>query len=100
MPEYEGRGIGSGLFSEVLKNAEYPIYVHTHPIASSAIMLYSDFGFKFITDPVVGYRENNLKDSLPYLKEVLPERDYDKIKTTNANQALLEAALLNELAEF
>ena len=25
---------------------------------------------------------------------------YDKIKTTNANQALLEAALLNELAEF
>ena len=74
-PEYEGRGIGRGLFSELLKNAEYPIYVHTHPIASSAIKLYSDFGFKFITDPVVGYRENNLKDSLPYLKEVLPARD-------------------------
>jgi len=100
LPEYEGRGIGRGLFSEVLKNAEYPIYVHTHLIASSAIKLYSDFGFKFITDPVVGYRENNLKDSLPYLKEVLPARDYDKIKTTNANTALLEAALLNELAEF
>ena len=54
---------------------------------------------------IAGANSNNLfmqcdTPSLPYLKEVLPERDYDKIKTTNANQALLEAALLNELAEF
>jgi GNAT superfamily N-acetyltransferase len=100
LPEYEGRGIGRGLFSEVLRNAEYPVYVHTHPIANKAIKLYSDFGFKLITDRVVGYRENNLQDSMPYLKEVLPKKDFLKLQTTTANIALLEAALLNELAEF
>ena len=100
LPEYEGRGIGRGLFSEVMKNAEYPVYVHTHPIASRAIKLYSDFGFKLITDPVVGYRENNLQESLPYLKEVLSEKYYTNLQTVKANPALLEAALLNEFAEF
>jgi GNAT superfamily N-acetyltransferase len=100
LPEYEGRGIGRGIFSEVLKNAGFPIYVHTHPIANRAIKLYSDFGFKLVTDPVVGYRENNLYASMPYLKEVLPKRDYETLQTIKANPELLDAALLNELAEF
>ena len=100
LPELEGRGIGRGLFSEVLRNSTFPIYVHTHPIANRAIKLYSDFGFKLITDPVVGYRENNLEESLAYLKTVLPEEDFAKLQTTRANAELLEAALLNELAEF
>ena len=100
LPEYEGRGIGRGLFSAVMKNAEYPIYVHTHPIASTAIKLYADFGFKFITDPIIGYRNNNLPESLPYLKEVLSETDYANLQTVKANPALLEAALLSEFAEF
>lgn len=100
LPEYEGLGIGRGLFSEVLKTVEFPIYVHTHPIAHKAIKLYSDFGFKLITDPVIGYRENNLQESLPYLKEVLHEKDFANLQTVNANPALLDAAFLNELAEF
>jgi len=100
LPEYEGLGIGRGLFTEVLKSAEFPVYAHTHPIASRAIGLYSDFGFKLITDPVVGHRENNLQESLPYLKETLPERVYANLQTTTANPALLEAALLRELSEF
>ena len=100
LPEYEGCGIGRGLFSEIMKKAEFPVYVHTHPLASRAIKLYSDFGFRLITDPVIGYRENNLQDSLPYLKKVLPQKDFEKLRKTNANSALLEAALLNELAEF
>jgi len=100
MPEYSGCGIGRGLFSEVLISAKYPIYLHTHPTANMAIKLYSDFGFKLITDPVVGYRENNLQESLPYLKEVLPERDFANLQTTKANPELSEAALLNEFAEF
>jgi len=99
-PEYEGRGIGRGLFSEALKTAGYPLYVHTHPIANRAIKLYSDFGFRLITDTIVGYRENNLQESLPYLKEVMPEKDYANLQQTKANPVLLEAALLNELAEF
>ena len=97
LPEYQGRGIGRGLFSEVMKHAEYPVYLHTHPIAGKAIKLYTDFGFKFVTDPVVGYRENNLQESLPYLQEMLSEQNLQMMK---ANPALLEAALLNEFAEF
>ena len=100
LPEYEGVGIGRGLFTEVLRKAEFPVYAHTHPIASRAIGLYSDFGFKLITDPVVGYRENNLQESLPYLKENLPEKVYANLQTTKANPPLLEAALLREMAEF
>jgi len=100
LPEYEGRGIARGLFSEVLRNTAFPVYVHTHPIAYRALKLYSDFGFKLITDPIVGYRENNLQESLPYLKNVLSEKDYANLQTVQANTALLEAALLNEFAEF
>ena len=99
-PEYEGRGIGRGLFSEIMRTAEYPVYVHTHPIANRAIKLYSDFGFKLITDPVVGYRQNDLHESLPYLKEALPAKDFENLQTTEANPELLEAALLSEFAEF
>ena len=100
LPEYEGLGLGRGLFTKVLENAKFPVYAHTHPIANRAIGLYSDFGFKLITDPVVGYRENNLQESLPYLKETLPEKVYANLQTTKANSALLEAALLREMAEF
>ncbi|MCL1917284.1 MAG: GNAT family N-acetyltransferase [Peptococcaceae bacterium] len=100
LPEYEGCGVGRGLFGEVLKNAEFPIYIHTHPIANRAIKLYSDFGFKLITDPVVGYRRNNLQEGLRYLKKVLPEKDFLNLQMTKANPALLEAASFSELAEF
>jgi GNAT superfamily N-acetyltransferase len=100
LPEYEGRGIGRGLFSEALRTVGFPLYVHTHPIAYKAVKLYSDFGFKLITDPAVGYRENNLQESLPYLKKVLPDKEYARLMTTKANHALLEAALLSETAEF
>lgn len=100
LPEYQGQGIGRGLFSEVLKSAECPVYVHTHPIANKAIKLYSDFGFKLITDTIVGYRENNLQESLPYLQEVLSDKGYPALQTAKANPALLEAALLSEFAEF
>ena len=95
LPEYQRIGIGRGLLSEVIKNANYPVYVHSHPIATTAIKLYSDLGFKFITDPVVGYRKNILQESLSYLKEILPN-----LQTVKANPDLLEATLLNKIAEF
>jgi len=97
---YEGRGIGRGLFSDVMRKTEYPIYVHTHPNAYRAIKLYSDFGFKLITDPVVGYRKNDVRDSLPYLREILPENDYAGLQFTEANDELLKAALSYDFAEF
>ena len=100
LPEYEGMGIGRGLFSAVLNNAVFPVYAHTHPIASRAIKLYSDFGFKLITDSVVGYRNNDLQESLSYLGNVLLPKDFENLQTTKANPDLLEVALLRELAEF
>ena len=100
LPKYQGQGIGRGLLSIVMKNADFPVYLHTHPVAVKAIKLYSDFGFKFVTDPIVGYRKNNLQESLLYFKEVLSEKDYANFHTVKANPALLEAALLSEYAEF
>ena len=97
LPGHEGRGIGRGLFSEVMANADYPVYLHTHPGSVKAIKLYLDFGFKFVTDPVVGYRENNLAQIMPFLEQVFYDRE---LQTVAANPALLEAALLNESAEF
>ena len=99
-PEYEGCGIGRGLLGEVLKTAEYPVYVHTHPIAHRAVKLYSDFGFKLLTDPEIGYRKNDLNESLPYLQEVLPEKDYAGLQFAKANKEFLAAAMSSEFAEF
>jgi len=100
LPEYEGLGLGKALLSEVLGNAEFPIYLHTQPTSARAIKLYSDFGFKLVTDPVVGHRKNDLQECLPYLQKLLPKNDYDKLQFVKANEELLSAAASNEFAEF
>jgi len=100
LPEYEGRGLGRALLSKILSNADFPVYLHTQPTSARAIKLYSDFGFKLLTDPIIGYRKNNLTESLPYLQRVLPESDYAKLKFAKADKALLEAAISSELREF
>ena len=51
----EGKGLGRALLTEILKNAGLPIYLHTQPTPARAIKLYSDFGFKLTTDPIIGY---------------------------------------------
>jgi RimJ/RimL family protein N-acetyltransferase len=100
LPAYEGMGLGRAILSEVLKGAEYPIYLHTQPTSARAIKLYSDFGFKLVTDPTIGFRKNDLTESLPHLKKILPERDFDALKFTEANDSLLKAALSSEMSEF
>ena len=60
LPEYEEHGLGRALLSEILKDADYPVYLHTQPTSARAIKLYSDFGFKLLTDPIIGYRKNEL----------------------------------------
>jgi len=100
LPEYEGKGLGRALLSKILTDAELPIYLHTQPSSARAIKLYSDFGFKLITDPVVGYRKNELTESLPYLEKVLPANDYVRLRFTKANEDLLKAALSSEFSEF
>ena len=100
LPEYEGKGLGKALLSEIFKNAQFPIYLHTQPTSARAIKLYADFGFKLITDPIIGHRKNDLDESLPYLQKLLPKSDYEKLQFTKANNELLHAALSSETAEF
>ena len=92
LPAYEGRGIGRMLLSALLERAEYPLFLHTQPTSARAIKLYSDFGFRLLTDPVVGERENDLQKSLPLLQRVLPEGDFAALRTAGAPEWFLEAA--------
>jgi len=100
LPEYEGRGLGRAILSEILKDAEFPIYLHTQPTSARAIKLYSDFGFKLITSPMPGNRKNDLNESLEFLQKVLPEKDYANLQFTKANDELIKAVQSSEYAEF
>ena len=100
IPEYEGRGLGRALISKILSDTKFPVYLHTQPTSARAIKLYSDFGFKLVTNPTVGYRKNDIEKSLEYLHAVLPPADFKKLRFATANEELLIAALLSETAEF
>jgi GNAT superfamily N-acetyltransferase len=100
LPEYEGKGLGRALLSEIIKDKDLPIYLHTQPTSARAVKLYSDFGFKLITDPIIGERKNDLADSLPHLQKVLPESDYAGLQFTEADAELLAAASTGVFAEF
>lgn len=97
---YEGLGIGRALLGKVLADARYPVYLHTQPTSARAIKLYSDFGFGLITDPVVGNRKNDVCESLPFLRSVLPETDFQNLRFVKADGGLLAAASASEFAEF
>jgi GNAT superfamily N-acetyltransferase len=101
LPEHEGKGIGRALLTEILKDTQYPVYLHTQPTSIRAIKLYSDFGFKLITgDDKIGYRKNDLSESLPYMQKVMPEKDYASLRFTDADDILLKAAMSSEASEF
>ena len=87
LKKYEGMGIGRALLSRIMLNLseeDYPVFLHTHPGSYRAIKLYSDFGFYLSEDPVIGSRENHLKEALPYLREKMPDEVYENLKTTTA----------------
>ena len=48
----------------------------------------------------LGYRDNDLSESLPYHREVFLEKDYSDLQFNQANEELLSEALLGEFAEF
>lgn len=100
LPAYEGMGLGRALLGKVLAGAEYPIYVHTHPTGARAVKLYSDFGFRLISDPVIGFRENNLHESLPILKKIMSPADFAALQIVKADTPLLKAARSRKTAEF
>jgi len=101
--EYEGLGLGRALLSYVmssLKEHEYPVFLHTHPASKRAIKLYTDFGFSLITDSEVGYRKNDLAESLPYLEQTLSPAAYRALSFASAPKFFLEAAKSTEYEQF
>ena len=100
---YEGRGLGRALLSSVMRSVntnEFPVYLHTHPACSRAIKLYTDFGFLLLSGDSVGNRSNDLKASMPFLRETLSDSAYRKLKFAPAPEALLSAAATTEMDEF
>ena len=100
LPEYEGKGLGRALLSIVFKDTQTPIYLHTQPTSMRAIKLYLDFGFKLITDPVIGHRKNDLDENLKLFYTILPKDNFLAVQYTKADDALLKAALSREFSEF
>lgn len=102
-PALEGLGIGRALLGHVLAALPadgYPVFLHTHPSSYRAIKLYSDFGFRFVTDPKVGGRDNHLAECLPILKELMPEAAFSSLKTIAAPRFFLDAADSSPVSQF
>lgn len=51
--------------------------MHTHSVSFSAIKLYSDFGFEFLTDNYIGSRKNGLNDSLNLIRKNINLKELD-----------------------
>lgn len=90
LPEYEGRGIGRELLGACLSKAQGPVMLHTQEYNLRAIALYHSFGFRFVTDPVIGSRQNDIADALPILRQSLPEDVFTR--TYTAPPSFLSAA--------
>jgi len=78
-PEFEGRGIGRGLLTILLRDVKSPVYLHTQPTSVRAIKLYTDFGFYLIDDPMVDGRENHLEVARGYLKTNMSREAYERL---------------------
>lgn len=100
---YEGSGIGRALLSIVMrsiKENDYPVFLHTQPSSFRAIKLYSDFGFAFLTDPIIGYRKNDLEECLTILKEHMPQKDFEKLQFAEAPEDFLKAVKSSKINQF
>ena len=103
LPQFEGKGLGRAILSCVLKELpedEYPVFLHTQPSSYRAIKLYSDLGFKLLADEVIGYRKNDIAESMPILKEYLSDKDYQNLKVTTSPPFFLEAVMSSTIGEF
>ena len=100
---YEGLGIGRALLSIVMrsiKENDYPVFLHTQPSSFRAIKLYSDFGFAFLTDPIIGYRQNDLDECLPILRAHMYQSDFERLQFSKAPVGFLEAVKTSSINQF
>ena len=100
---HEGKGIGRALLSiimEELNEDDYPVYLHTQPESYRAVKLYSDFGFKLLSDPVIDSRSNHLEECLPFLERHMKKEDFDKLQIVSAPKGFLEKLAIVKEDEF
>ena len=100
---HEGKGVGRALLSYVMRDLapeDYPVYLHTQPTSDRAIKLYTDFGFSLLTDPIVGFRDNDLKQSLMALKIRMPAKAYENLRFESAPSAFLDACASSPINAF
>ena len=101
LPQMEGLGLGRALLSVVMRSVgDTPVYLHTHPECDRAVHLYSEFGFELITDERIGYRENHVEAGMAYLQAHMPPAYFEKLRLTQADEALRLAALSKKKEEF
>ena len=103
LKKYENQGIGRAILTAIMKDLQeddYPVYLHTHPSSYRAIKLYSDFGFYLVSNPIIGNRNNDLKDCLPILEKFMPKNEFDKLKITEAPQYFLDVVASSTVEEF
>jgi len=103
LKEYEGKGLGRALLSYIMKSLndeDYPVYLHTQPGSFRAIGLYSDFGFKIVTNQKIGYRKNDYKKCLPILKQFMKKEHFDNLKFIEAPNFFDESAKTSKINEF
>ena len=100
---HEDKGIGRALLSiimEELQEEDYPVYLHTQPESYRAVKLYSDFGFKLLSDPVIGSRINHLEECLPFLEKHMKKEDFDKLQIVSAPRHFIEKLAIVKDDEF
>jgi GNAT superfamily N-acetyltransferase len=100
---YEGKGIGRGLLSELMRQvtpAAYPVYLHTQPGSFRAIKLYSDFGFRIVVNERTGTRPNEYVESLRHLEQVMPPADFARLQTATAPPTFEEVLARQTTVEF
>ena len=100
---WEGRGLGRALLSRALAGLgaeDMPVCLHTQPSSFRAIKLYSDFGFRLITDARVGSRRNDLGQALPALHRAMPRPAFEALRFAPAPRALREASEGESFCEF
>lgn len=103
LKEYEGKGLGRALLSYImcsLDDSDYPVFLHTQPSSFRAIGLYSDFGFKIVTNKTIGYRENHYKESLAILKQFMRKDMFDKLQFIEAPTLFDESAKTSKKSQF
>ena len=83
-----------------LKEDDYPIFLHTQPGSFRAIGLYSNFGFKIVTNKSIGFRENNYKECLPILKQFMTEESFNNLQFEEAPLIFDESAKSSKISQF